>query len=87
RAGDDRGTLAHVPGHSVTGDWFSLRAELDLLIVFSTAPHRLDPARDWRPAGIRLAVVASARPDPADPSRTHRAQSARALELSERSTA
>lgn len=86
-AGDDRGTLEYVPGHAAAGDWFSLRAELDLLIVFSTAPHRLDPADVWNPAGVRLAVAASARPGRADPSRTHRAESARALELSERSMA
>ena len=86
-SGDDRGSLEYVPAHSAAGDWFSLRAELDLLLVFSTAPHRLDPSDTWNPAGIRLAVAASARPGPADPSRTHRAESARALELSERSMA
>jgi len=86
-AGQERGALEYVPGHSVAGDWISLRAELDLLIVYSTAPHRLDPAQDWNPAGIRLAVEASARPGASDPSRTHRAESARALELSERSVA
>jgi urea carboxylase-associated protein 2 len=86
-AGDERGSLEYVPGHAAAGDWVTLRAELDLLLVFSTAPHRLDPARDWNPAGVRLAVAAAAQPGPDDPSRTHRAESARALELSERSAA
>jgi hypothetical protein len=76
-AGDERGTLAFVPGHAVAGDWVSLRAEQDLLLVCSTAPHPMDPA--WSPG----AVLAEVNPAPPygddDPSVTFRAESARAL--------
>lgn len=86
-AGDARGTLGYVPGHAAEGDWITLRAELDLLIVLCTAPHPLDPAEAWAPAGVRLEVAEGAPPGPHDPVRTWRAETARALELSERSVA
>jgi urea carboxylase-associated protein 2 len=84
-AGDARGTLAYVPGHAVTGDWVTLRAEQDLLLVLSTAPHPLDPAETWQPAGVRVSVEPVAPPAADDPSRLHRAESARALAVTERS--
>jgi hypothetical protein len=84
-AGDSRGALEYVPGHAVAGDWVTLRAEQDLLIVLSTAPHPLDPAEAWRPSGVRLTLEAVAAPGETDPSRTHRAESARALAVTERS--
>ncbi|HEV2637996.1 MAG TPA: urea amidolyase associated protein UAAP1 [Actinocrinis sp.] len=84
-ADDDRGTLAYVPGHAAAEDWVTLRAELDLLIVMSTAPHPLDPAATWAPAGVRLEVGPGAPPAADDPSRVWRAESGRALELAERS--
>ncbi|BCJ62087.1 urea amidolyase associated protein UAAP1 [Micromonospora endophytica] len=83
--GDERGTLDYVPGHTTAGDWVSLRAEQDLLVVFATAPHPLDPAARWQPAGVRADVAAGV-PAPADdPSRAFRAESARALAAAERS--
>jgi uncharacterized protein len=82
--GDERGTLAYVPGHATAGDWVTLRAELDLLVVLCTAPHPLDPAAQWAPAGVRLAEGPASAPGADDPSRTWRAESGRALALSER---
>lgn len=84
-AGDERGSLAYVPGHAVTGDWVTLRAEQELLIVLSTAPHPLDPAEQWNPAAVRVAVEAVSAPGADDPSRNHRAESGRALAVTERS--
>jgi urea carboxylase-associated protein 2 len=84
-AGDERGTLAYLPGHAVAGDWVSLRAEQDLLIVLSTAPHPLDPTETWQPAGVRLTIAAVDAPGERDASRIHRAESARALAVTERS--
>ena len=86
-AGDARGTLAYVPGHAEADAWVTLRAELDLLIVLSTAPHPLDPAETWAPAGVRLSVSTASAPTAEDPSRLWRAESGRALELAERSVA
>lgn len=86
-AGDERGSLAYVPGHAAAGDWVTLRAELDLLVILSTAPHPLDPAAQWSPAGVRLTEGAAGAPDADDTSRLWRAESGRALELSERGVA
>jgi uncharacterized protein YcgI (DUF1989 family) len=63
-----------------TGDWVSLRAEQDVLVVLATAPHPLDPALSWAPAGVRATLSTVDSPGPEDPSRTFRAESARALE-------
>ena len=82
-AGDERGTLTYVPGHAAEGDWVTLRAEIDLLIVLSTAPHPLDPAETWNPAGVRLEIAEGAAPGPEDASRVFRAESGRSLELAE----
>ena len=82
---DERGTLRYVPGHAAEGDWVSLRAEIDVLVVLSTAPHPLDPTETWDPAGIRLEVAAGPAPGPDDPARNWRAETSRAMELAERS--
>jgi uncharacterized protein len=84
-AGDVRGSLAYVPGHAAEGDWVTLRAEIDVLIVLSTAPHPLDPSTAWAPAGVRLEVAEGPAPGAQDPTRSSRAEAARAMELSERS--
>jgi len=74
--GDD-GSLAFVPGHAAEGDWVSLRAEVDLLVVLATAPHPMDPV--WAPAGVRAEVRTAAPYGPDDPSVAFRDESARAL--------
>ena len=79
-SGDDAGTLSFVPGHSRAGDWISLRAELDLLVILSTAPHPMDP--QWEPSAVRAEIVAVPAYGPEDPSVTFRSESARALEQS-----
>ena len=71
-----------IPDHCRAGDWVTLRAELDLLLVASTAPHPLDPR--WSPAPVEVAIAPAAPVTEDDPSRTWRAESARALEQSER---
>jgi uncharacterized protein len=76
-ADDDRGSLSFVADHAVAGDWVSLRAEQDLLVLCSTAAHPMDP--EWRPAGVRATVTAVHPWGPDDPSVTFRAESARAL--------
>jgi urea carboxylase-associated protein 2 len=82
-AADTRGTLEFVPGHAVAGDWVTLRAEQDLLVVLSTSPHPLDPAEHWEPAAVRVTVEAVDAPAADDASRTFRAESARALAVTE----
>jgi urea carboxylase-associated protein 2 len=84
-AGDERGTLTYVSGHADAGDWVTLRAEIDLLVVLSTAPHPLNPSQVWDPSGVQLDVAETAAPGPDDPTRGWRAETGRALELAERS--
>ena len=81
---DDRGTLAFVPGHARAGDWVVLRAELDVLVVLSTAPHPLDPRSDWDPSPLAVKVHRGDPPGPDDPTRLFRAEAARALAATER---
>ena len=81
---DERGTLSFVAGHADSGDWVELRTEQDVLIVFSTSPHPMNPDPVWRPAGIRAAVDDGVAPALDDPSRTFRDESARALTMAER---
>lgn len=70
--------LTFVADHCQAGDWVTLRSEVDLLLVLSTAPHPLD--RRWQPAATRIDVAPAAHVTSDDPSRTFRAESARALD-------
>jgi urea carboxylase-associated protein 2 len=83
---DARGSLAFVAGHATAGDWVTLRAELDLIVVLATAPHPLDPSTRWQPAGVRASVSPTRPPADDDASRTLRPESGRALAAAERST-
>lgn len=83
-ADDSRATLRYAAGHSRAGDTVTLRTEVDVLLVLSTAPHPLDPG-EYAPAGVRVDVALAEPPDPgSDPSWTWRDESARALEMSRR---
>ena len=75
---DDAAGLAFVPDHAAAGDWITLRSELDLLLVMSTAPHPLDPR--WDPADVGVEVRKADPVQADDPSRTFREESARALD-------
>jgi urea carboxylase-associated protein 2 len=75
----DEAALAYVEGHAAEGDWVTVRAEQDLLVVLSTAPHPLSP--DWRVAGVRVEIEPAPTYGDDDPSVTFRPESARALAL------
>jgi uncharacterized protein YcgI (DUF1989 family) len=55
-APDEQGRLQFVIGHSRAGVYVDLRAEMHVLLVLSTCPHALDPAREWtpKPVGVRV---------------------------------
>ena len=74
----DDGALTWAPGHADAGDWVTLRAEVDLLVVLATCPHPMDPT--WAPAAVRVDVEPARPYGPDDPSMTFRDESARALE-------
>ena len=69
---------ASSPTTAQAGDWVTLRSEVDLLLVLSTAPHPLDDS--WQPAAHAIEVAPAAPVTSDDPSRTFRAESARALD-------
>ena len=71
------GGFGYVPDHARAGDWVTLRAELDLLLVLSTAAHPMAP--EWAPGAVRARVEAGEPYGPDDPSVTFRPESARAL--------
>jgi urea carboxylase-associated protein 2 len=73
------GQLSFTTGYARAGDWVTLRAEQDVLVVLATSPHPLDASPDWRPAGVRISV------GDADAFQPVRAEATRALELAERS--
>jgi len=70
---DPRASLAFVPAHARAGDTVTLRAEQDLLVFVSTAPHPLSTAD---PAGVAVHIEAAT---PGDPEL--RDEAMRALEL------
>lgn len=50
---DHRASLSFVPEHAHAGDTVTLRAEQDLLVFVSTAPH---PLGDQAPAGVAVQI-------------------------------
>lgn len=83
---DAAGSLAYLPGYCRDGDWVSLRAEQDVLLVLCTAPHPLDP--QWAPAAVHARVLAAGPAAPLGEDASYRLcpQSARALEQSLRAS-
>jgi uncharacterized protein YcgI (DUF1989 family) len=73
-ADDTKGSLTFVPEHATEGDQVTLKSEVDLLIILSTAPNPLDP--QWAPAGVRVEIRAA----PAHSEGPHRSESERALQ-------
>jgi uncharacterized protein len=84
----DDGALAYVPDHSVAGAAFDLRFEMNTLAAFSTAPHPLDPRRDYAPKPVKLIAWRAYAADTAaptdDPCRTARPENSRGFENTDR---
>ena len=56
---DAAGALTFHPSNSQAGDYVELSFEMDTLMVLSTAPHPLDPAKLYRPGDVSLAAFAT----------------------------
>jgi urea carboxylase-associated protein 2 len=54
------GALQFAPDHSKAGDHVDLRAEMNVLVALSSAPHPLDPSPEYRAARVRLTVYHAA---------------------------
>lgn len=77
-ADDAYGSLSFAAGHAASGDWVTLRAEVDLLLISSTAPHPLDTG--GAPGAVRAEVFPGAEYGSDDPSWTFRDETRRSLE-------
>lgn len=80
---EEDGTLAFVPGHSRPGARVTLRFELDVLVVLSSVPHPLDPAREWSPRPVGLDLREVSPPGPEDPVRRACAENERGFAATE----
>lgn len=81
---DDEGRLHWVPGHSATGAFVELRAEMNTLVILNTCPHPLDPATVYNPKPVALTVRRVPPPAADDPCRLSRPENARGFLLTER---
>jgi urea carboxylase-associated protein 2 len=63
------GDMTFVPGNSKAGDFVELRAEMNVLVVLDTGQHPLDPAKEYSPVSIRVAVRKADRVPDNDPCR------------------
>lgn len=85
--GDD-GALSYVSGHSRAGAALDLRFEMNTLAAFSTAPHPLDPQREYTPKPVKLiawrAYPADACAPADDPCRNACAENGRAFTNTDR---
>jgi urea carboxylase-associated protein 2 len=57
---DDAGRLHWHADHAKADDFVELRFEMDTLVVFSSAPHPLNPATEYTPAPILISAYAAA---------------------------
>jgi urea carboxylase-associated protein 2 len=78
---DDGGAMRFVPGHSPPGSYVDLRAEMDVLMVFNTCQHPLDPAPAYRPQPVRIDIWYAGAPAADDPCRLSRPENARGFAL------
>jgi uncharacterized protein len=76
---DAEGRFAFSPNHSKAGDTVDLRLDMDVLLAYSSAPHPLDPAPEYAPKKVGLAVWRSGPAPQDDYCRSFRAENARAL--------
>lgn len=51
---DEVGNLSFVEGHSKAGSFVDIRFDMNVLVVLSSAPHPLDPVKNYAPADVKL---------------------------------
>ncbi len=76
---DAEGRLGFASGHSRTGDFIDLRAEMDQLVVFTTCHHPMDTAKTYGPRPVRMQLWESAPPAADDYCRIMRPENERAF--------
>lgn len=76
---NEEGSLQFIAGHSKAGDYVDLRLDMDVIVAVSAAPHPLDPASEYDPADIGIALWRSGPAPDNDYCRAFRGENARAL--------
>lgn len=74
---DDRGALSYVPDNSKRGDFVTLRAEMDTLVVLDTGMHPLNPATRYQRKPVKAEVLACPPATKDDPCRLKCPENAR----------
>lgn len=80
---DDQGALAWRAENSRPGASVELRFEMDTLVVLSNTPHPLDPASQYRPPPVELAIGEGPPAGPDDPCPLSRPENGRGFALTE----
>ena len=81
---DTEGRLHFHPGHCKGGESVTLRAETNLLAVFSNCPHPMHPPGDYPRVPVEVSVSPGTPPAGDDYCRSFRPECTRAMELTER---
>ena len=81
---DAEGRLHFHPGHCKGGESVTLRAETNLLAVFSNCPHPMHPPGDYPRVPVEVSVSPGIPPTGDDLCRNFRPECTRAMELTER---
>jgi urea carboxylase-associated protein 2 len=79
---DDGGMTFHA-GNSRAGAYVELRAEMNVLAVFNTCQHPLDPNPKYEPQAVQLSIRQVPPPGPDDPCRLSRPENGRGFTLTE----
>jgi urea carboxylase-associated protein 2 len=80
---EDGGMTFH-EGNSPAGSYVDLRAEMNVLAVFNTCLHPLDPAETYAPKAVQLSLRRAPVPAADDPCRLSRPENGRGFTLTER---
>jgi urea carboxylase-associated protein 2 len=78
------GSMVFVSGNSKPGDFVTLRAEMNLLVILDTGQHPLDPNPSYSPKSVKFSVLKSEPAGPNDPCRLSRPENARGFINTER---
>jgi hypothetical protein len=80
----ENGDIAFAPGHSVSGSYVELRAEMNVLLIINTCQHPMDPNPAYEPKAVRVTVKKVAPPAEDDACRVSRPENGRGFLLTER---
>jgi uncharacterized protein len=81
---DEAGNLSFIANHSQAGSTVDVRFDMNVLVVFSAAPHPLDSKTSYQPAGIKLSAWHAGNAERDDTCRNSCAQNGRGFINTER---